>query len=60
MRVLVVHRAWRMRQDSIAVGRAEGLSEQEAKNQARFTVDGMDALVQRFMSLCEFDGRTSP
>lgn len=60
MRALVVHRAWRMRQDSIAVGMAEGLSEPEAKQQARSAVEGVDALVQRFMTLREFGGRISP
>jgi len=45
MRALVVYRAWRMRQDSIEVGMAGGLSEQEAKDRARSTVEGVDALV---------------
>ena len=60
MRALVVHRAWRMRQDSIAVGHADGLSEEEAKRQARSAVEGVDVLVQRFMTLREFGGRISP
>lgn len=49
-----------MRQDSIAVGVASVLSEQDARDQARSTVDGVDALVQRFMTLRESGGRISP
>ena len=49
-----------MGQDSITVGMADGLSEQEAKQQARSAVEGVDALVQRFMTLREFSGRISP
>lgn len=60
MRALVVHRAWRMRQDSIAVGMADGMLAQEAKQQARSAVEGVDALVQRSMTLREFGGRISP
>ena len=60
MRALVVYRAWQMRQHNIRDKMSQGLSEEEAAAQARSTVEGVDMLVQRFMTLREFGGRISP
>ena len=49
-----------MRQHSVRDKMLEGLSEEEAAAQARLTVEGVDMLVQRFMTLREFGGRISP
>ncbi|KAL9628824.1 MAG: hypothetical protein Q9204_005638 [Flavoplaca sp. TL-2023a] len=60
MRALVVYRAWRFRQQSIENGIRTGLSGEEAADQAPAVVDGVDKLVQRFMTLREYGGRISP
>ena len=60
MRALVVYRAWQMRQQSIQNGIAAGLTQEEAENKARSVVEGVDKLVERFMTLRKFGGRISP
>jgi len=60
MRALVVYRAWKIRQKSIQEGVSEGLSPEEAADQARSVVEGVDRLTERFMTLREFGGRISP
>jgi superfamily II DNA helicase RecQ len=60
MRALVVYRAWKIRQKSIQEGVTGGMSLEEAADQARSVVDGVDRLTERFMTLREFGGRISP
>ncbi len=60
MRALVVYRAWQIRQNSIREHIATGWSTEEASDQARSVVDGVDKLVARFMTLRKFGGRISP
>ena len=60
MRALVVYRAWQIRQQSIQNGIASGLTQEEAEDEARSVVEGVDKLVERFMTLRKFGGRISP
>ncbi len=60
MRALVVYRAWQIRQQSIHNGIAAGLTQEEAEDEARSVVEGVDKLVERFMTLRKFGGRISP
>ena len=60
MRALVVYRSWQTRQQSIRSGIEAGLTQEEAEDTARSVVDGVDELVERFMTLRKFGGRISP
>lgn len=59
-RALVVYRAWQMRQHNVHNALERGSTEEEAKSEAPSVVEGVDRLVQRFMTLREFGGRISP
>ena len=60
MRALVVYRSWQMRQQSIQKEIEGGSTQEEAEDRARSVVEGVDKLVERFMTLRKFGGRISP
>ena len=60
MRALVVYKAYRERQVTVEGLLAQGLSKTQARRQAPAVVEGVDASVQRFMTLRSFGGMISP
>jgi hypothetical protein len=60
LRALVVYRAHGDRRRSIEADIRQGLTEVEAKRSAPAIVDGVDAIVKRFMTIRDFGGRITP
>jgi hypothetical protein len=60
LRALVVYRAHGDRQRSIEADIRQGSTEVEAKRRAPAIVDGVDAMVKRFMTIRDFGGRITP
>jgi hypothetical protein len=60
LRALVVYRAHGDRQRSIEANIRQGSTEAEARRRAPAIVDGVDAMVKRFMTIRDFGGRITP
>ena len=60
LRALVVYRAHGDRRRSIETDIRQGSTEAEARRRAPAIVDGVDAMVKRFMTIRDFGGRITP
>ena len=60
MRALIVYQAWTYRQKRIQQNVEAGMTQEDAEDEAPAVVDGVDKLVERFMTLRQFGGRIHP
>ena len=60
MRAMVIHRAWRQRQNQIRVHIESGLNEDEARDKAPAVFDLVKSAVEKFMTTTAFGGHPTP
>ena len=60
MRAMVIHRAWRQRQNQIRVHIESGITEDEARDKALAVFDLVKSAVEKFMIMTAFGGHPTP